>query len=255
MKVEFNPVRSKSYKSAIERFPKVWIQDLGVMYEYLSPQPGDVIVELGAGSGFYSEKIATEIGEQGKLIVIEPSIEQLLPIIRGDYSGNIEFICQTAESAKITSDRQVNKIWTRGAFHHVKEKEQALRNLAYCSADKAQLYIFDIFSSTSVARFFDSFVARACTTGHEVSFLSREYAQSLCYVTGWKEPRFVDIPLQWEFDSSEDIGVFLSMMLSIKSEYTSSDVEKIAIDTLGAEVREGKFYLNWPMTLLISEKE
>ncbi|SQD78934.1 hypothetical protein [Moritella yayanosii] len=69
----------------------------------------------------------------------------------------------------------------------VKDKEKILRTLAQSAVPDATCYIFDIFTHNSVAKFFDSYVAHACTTGHEVSFLSRDYAKSLCNNTGCKE--------------------------------------------------------------------
>lgn len=50
--VEFNVVRSKSYKKAISNFEGVWKEDLQVMVDYLSPRTGHKILEIGAGSGW-----------------------------------------------------------------------------------------------------------------------------------------------------------------------------------------------------------
>ena len=35
MSVEFNVVRSKSYKSAIKNFPDAWNEDMSIMKDYL----------------------------------------------------------------------------------------------------------------------------------------------------------------------------------------------------------------------------
>lgn len=252
---KFTNRRSKSYKNALESFPNVWKQDLNVMYDYLSPQSGEVIVELGAGSGFYSVIISKEIGNKGKLLLVEPSLEQLLPVLTHHKNTNMEFFCEYAEEFVLQDNQIVDKVWTRGAFHHVQNKELVMRNLSKICKNSAKVLIFDIFSASTLATFFDSFVSLACETGHEVSFLSKEYAKSMCLITGWKSPQFIDIPLQWEFDKHDDIGKFLSMLLNIKSEYSDSDVQTKATETLGIEVKNSKYYLNWPMTLMITEKE
>jgi len=255
VQVEFNGTRGKSYKHAIELYSNVWNQDLQIMYQYLRPQPGEKIVEIGAGSGFYSTKISKEIGCNGVLYVVEPSLEQLLPVIRNKQLTNISYYCQPAEDFVLNEDDVVDKIWTRGAFHHVKNKELVFRNLSKYSTANTELYLFDIFSGTSVSTFFDTFVAKACITGHEVNFLSKEYATSLCFVTGWGAPEFHDIFLQWEFETEYDIGKFLSMMLFIKPEYSYMDVQMIAKEILGYEYKNGKFYLNWPMTIMKTKKD
>jgi SAM-dependent methyltransferase len=254
MGIEFNTVRSKSYKNAISAFPNVWKQDLQVMHDYLSPMQGDTVVELGAGSGFYSKKIAECIGPNGQLYVVEPSLEQLLPIIYSQSHSNICFHCDVAEGFELPGDVLIDKVWTRGAFHHVRNKELVMRNLAQSAHARSEVYIFDIFSGSSVAKFFDGYVAHACTTGHEVSFLSKEYAESMCITTGWECPEFVDIPLQWEFDSRADVGLFLSMLLSIKESYSCANTLDAAQKYLGIESSKGKYFLNWPMTLMMTQR-
>lgn len=255
MVIEFNGVRGKSYKSALMEYPDVWDEDLKVMYEYLRPQNGESIVEIGAGSGFYSERISDAIGNSGVLYVVEPSIEQLLPIIRNESLDNIAYHCVLAEDFELPEGCFVDKIWTRGAFHHVKNKQKVLSNLAKSATQSTKLYIFDIFSNSKVADFFDTYVALACTTGHEVHFLSKLYASSMCQVTGWKKPKFVDIPLRWKFETENDIGRFLTMMLSLKPEFTNNDTLQIAKEVLGYEKVDNLYYLNWPMTLMITERD
>jgi arsenite methyltransferase len=110
-----------------------------------------------------------------------------------------------------------------------------LRNLGKSSNKNTSLYIFDIFTNSSVAKFFDSYVSIACVTEHQVSFLTKDYAISMCKVTGWTKPEFIDIPLKWKFDTENDIGRFLSMMLSLKPEFTNNDTLQIANEILGYE--------------------
>jgi len=255
MEVEFNTSRSKSYKDAISSFPNVWNEDLLIMHHYLAPKANTTIVELGAGSGFFSTVISKEIGSNGKLIVVDPSLEQMLPLINNPHFNNIEFYCETAENFVVPQNDKIDQVWSRGAFHHVKNKEKVLRELARSAVPGAKCCILDIFTHNSVAKFFDSYIAHACTTGHEVSFLSRDYAQSLCKNTGWKFMELIDIELKWEFNSKEDIGVFLGTLLSLKPEYTHSDTLAVAEDILGISQRGELFYLNWPMTLLIAQKD
>lgn len=53
-----------------------------VDYEFADARArGDRILEVGAGSGFFSFPIAKAIGEQGLPYVTDPSIEQLQSMI------------------------------------------------------------------------------------------------------------------------------------------------------------------------------
>ncbi|MGL6314512.1 class I SAM-dependent methyltransferase [Vibrio sp. WXL103] len=254
MVVEFEENRSKSYKAAISNFPDVWEQDLDIMEKYLNPKPGNTIAELGAGSGFFSFAILDKIQTTGTLVVIDPSSEQLAPLYE-HKADNLLIHCATAEDAIIPEDVRLDLIWSRGAFHHVKDKTAVMSKLRAQSEDDARCVIFDIFTGSSTAKFFDQFVAQTCTTGHEVSFLSKEFATSLCLNTGWQAPEFIDIPLRWKFNRKSDIGVFISQLLSTKPGVTIEDTTGIAEAILGIEYIDGSFYLNWPMTLMISKAD
>ena len=74
---EFSGNRSRSYRKALAKFPDVWEEDMLVMRTYLAPEQGENILEVGAGSGFFSFEISKMIGAKGKLWVTDPSPEQL----------------------------------------------------------------------------------------------------------------------------------------------------------------------------------
>ncbi|WP_019934691.1 class I SAM-dependent methyltransferase [Oceanimonas smirnovii] len=252
--IEFNTVRSKSYKEAINNFSGVWKEDLQVMLDYLAPEQGNNIIELGAGSGFFSFEISKLIGQEGTLHIVDPSKEQLEPLIESDLS-NIVIHCEAAENMSSDLQMQLDLIWSRGAFHHVSRKVDTMVKLNAMSKMGARCLIFDIFSGSAVAEYFDNFVAEACTTGHEVSFLSKGFARSMCKLSGWGEPHFVEIPLRWHFKEKEHIGVFLNQLLSNKEEYTSDITMGMAERILGVFKTENGWCLNWPMTLMETKKE
>ncbi|MCP4117558.1 MAG: class I SAM-dependent methyltransferase [Desulfobacteraceae bacterium] len=249
--IEFGKQRSERYKKAINAFTNVWSEDRAIMFSYLSPQKGELILEVGAGSGFFSFDIADRVGSEGHIYITDPSEDQLQPI-QEKKKNNMTILTQPAEAISI--DRKVDKIWTRGAFHHVLNKTEAFSCWYNASKPGAKLVVFDIFSPSSTARFFDSFIARTCTTGHEVSFLTKEFANSLCKVTGWERPEYIDIPLRWQFSSLDDIGAFLSLLLSSKEKYTKEDFIDAAKNILGIIKIGDQYYLNWPMTIMISKK-
>lgn len=85
------------------------------------------------------------------------------------------------------------------------------------------MIIADIFAGTPLARYFDGFIARSCTTEHEVSFLSPEFAESLCLLSGWGRPEFHEVITPWEFAKREDIGIFLKLLFSAKPNYSEED--------------------------------
>ena len=51
---EFTGDRANLYKEALREFPHARNEDIEVMKKYLAPKDNEVILEIGAGSGFFS---------------------------------------------------------------------------------------------------------------------------------------------------------------------------------------------------------
>ena len=78
---KFTGTRSKLYKESLNEYPEARLEDIEVMRKYLKPKKRETILEIGAGSGFFSKCISEMIGESGTLIVSDPSYEQLEEVI------------------------------------------------------------------------------------------------------------------------------------------------------------------------------
>ncbi|MFT6915743.1 MAG: arsenite methyltransferase [Motiliproteus sp.] len=250
-KVEFSLERSRSYKSALKNYPDAWEEDSLLMLQYLAPSKNEVVLEIGAGSGFFSFDISDLVGDKGHLFVVDPSPEQLSPIKKA-YVPNITIMQVPAEEIELPEGAILDAIWSRGAFHHVKDKVATLSHLAKNSRKGTRLVICDIFAGTQLSAYFDTHVAVTCTTGHEVCFLSKEFATSLCKTTGWDTPSFIDVALQWHFETKEDIGKFLSLLHSNKPEFSSHDSLAEAEAILGIKKTPRGWALNWPMTVMMT---
>ena len=107
-KNEFVGDRSKSYKMALERYSKVWEEDMEAMKNHLAPRKGENILEIGAGSGFFSFEIARSIGSRGKLWVTDPSKEQLQPVVDKKL-GNMEVLYYAAENIELEQENILEK--------------------------------------------------------------------------------------------------------------------------------------------------
>lgn len=248
---EFDGERAKLYKEALTDFPNVRQSDLFLMEKYFSPKYGECVVEIGAGNGIFSGKIADMIERDGRLVVVDPSKEQLYGVEKLN-KNNIAQVNIGAEDFE-SMDESVDGIWSFGAMHHVFAKAKAFENFYRILKKSGRLVIGDVFSGSSLAKHFDDRVAKDSVTGHEVAFWSREYAESLCELHSFEKPKFIDFDASWKFDKKEDIGVFLYKLHAM----TKSTPEKVlegAGQILGISEKNGKHILSWPMTLMVTKK-
>ncbi|MEK6891308.1 MAG: class I SAM-dependent methyltransferase [Nanoarchaeota archaeon] len=248
---EFTGARSSLYKQALKEYPEARLDDIKIMKEYLDPKKGEKILEVGAGSGFFSSFIADFIGKEGKLIVSDPSKEQLDEVNELNKE-NIKVVQQGADSLNL-SENSIDSIWSFGAMHHVFEKEKSFKNFHKVLKRGGKLIIGDVFSGSKLAQHFDTQVAKYCITGHEVAFWTHEYAESLCYLTGFEKPKFFIINQKWKFKTKKDIGIFLykiHAMTKTNPEECLRGAEKI----LGVKKKGNLFELNWPMQIISTRK-
>lgn len=253
-KQEFDGLRSQLYKESLREFPEARLEDLEIMKKYLAPKKGERILEIGAGSGFFSKVISDLLGEEGRLIVSDPSLEQLEEIdkLRKKNISTIQFVQFGSEKVNLEKDK-VDAVWSFGAMHHMFKKSKSFQNLSKILKKEARVVIADVFSGSALAKHFDDKVAKYGLAGHEVAFWSREYAESLCYLSGFAKPRFYDLNITWRFKKKEDIGLFLYKLHGM-TKTTPKNCLKGAEEILGIEKKEGIYCLNWPMTLFVTKK-
>jgi len=247
--VEFSGKRSATYRDALAGYAEAWRADIACMERFLTPQPGERILEIGAGNGYFSRAIAQRIGPDGLLVASDPSVDQLSALGLEDEYDAIRVVPAAADTLAIPY-YDFDAIWSRGAIHHVLDKTSAFARFADVVRPGGRLVIADIFAGTRLARYFDSFIARSCCTGHEVAFLSREFAESLCALTGWGRPAFHEVITPWEFAERDDIGRFLHLLFAAKDEYSPQDCLEAADRFLSVTPTASGWALMWPMTVM-----
>ncbi|MFH1711413.1 MAG: methyltransferase domain-containing protein [Nanoarchaeota archaeon] len=254
-KQEFDGIRSKLYRECLREFPDARLEDIEVMKKYLAPKKGERILEIGAGSGFFSKFISDLLGDEGRLIVSDPSLGQLEEIkeLGKKNIDAIQFVQFGSENVNLEKDK-VDAVWSFGAMHHMFKKSKSFDNLLRILKKGARVVIADVFSGSNLAKHFDDKVAKFCIVGHEVAFWSKEYAESLCFLSGFTKPKFYDLNIQWKFKKKEDIGFFLYKLHGM-TKTTPENCLKGAEEILGFEKKNGLYCLNWPMTLFITYKK
>ncbi len=247
---EFSGERSKLYKEALEEYPKARLKDIKIMKKYLSPKKGEVILEIGAGSGFFSKPISKLVGNTGKLIVSDPSQEQLEEIKK--LSKSIEVLRKGAENVNLGGN-SIDAIWSFGAMHHCFNKKEAFQNFKKILKDGGRLILADVFEGSQLAKHFDEKVDKYCITGHNVEFWTESMANELCELVNFRKPEIYNLDIKWKFESERDVGSFLYKIHAM----TKTNIDEVlrgAKEILGIKKVEDEYCLNWPMKIIITKK-
>lgn len=236
---EFAGIRAELFKEALAEYPKARRDDFALMRRHLDPCPGEHVLGFGEGSGHFCRVIAEAVGPTGKYVITEPSPE-LLSNLPESLLLLPQVFTEVAPVEKLSFQSEAfDKAWACGAFHHCTDQTRAISELHRTLKVGGRMVIFDIFHGTAMARHFDSFVARYCQTGHEVKFLSEEFARTLCFLAGFDDDKvqLVDIPHRLCFASEWDMGKFIYKLHAL-TRLPGSEDERIA-----ATVESLKSYL------------
>ncbi len=253
---EFSGIRSQYYREIMQEMPKARLEEREMLMKCLVPKPGEKILEIGAGTGFYSQHIAKLIFP-GTIIATDPSEEQLSYILNADEQ-NIKVVVAGGDTLPIGEDgfapSSFDAIWAFGCFHHIINKTKSFKNFHSLLKPGGRIVISDVYAGTNLAKHFDLIVAKYCATGHEVSFLTREFADSLCYLTGFEKPAFRDVNIPINFSRREDIGYFIYKIHAMIG-ITPEQCLKYVADYLDIEHKDGIYTLLWPHTVLTTFKK
>lgn len=257
---EFIGLRSKLFTEALTEYPYARKEDIEVMYKYLSPQPGEYILGFGEGNGYFCQAIAEAVGSQGSYLITDPSQDQLDSLLNQVLPPQVQVQTIGAEGLEVPSELY-EKVWSFGAFHHCPDQTSAMQRIYKALKPGGKAVICDVFQGTSLARHFDVQAGRYCETGHEVKFLSEDFARTLCFLAGFEDEKvnIIDLPQKWYFGSEYDIGVFVYKIYAM-TKLPGTEQEKImhtlnvCKEMLGIEHQDGWCILNWPMKAIVAQK-
>lgn len=117
----FNQMAEKWDKLAAEK-DTVKLEDLA---RSLNIEPGDTVLDVGAGTGIFLPYILKKIGKSGRLVALDFAAEMLKRAQAKGFKGNIEYL-----NADITSvplpDAVFDAAVCYASFPHFKDKAKAL---------------------------------------------------------------------------------------------------------------------------------
>jgi arsenite methyltransferase len=249
--------RARMYTEVLNGYPLARAEEVQVNLGYLKPRKSEKILEIGSGSGLYTEDIAKLVGMTGQVAATDPSKDQL-ENIKSFNLPNVRMIPKGAdtllEDLSLSSEPEsFDAIWSLGAFHHCQNKSKAFENFAYLLKKEARILICDVFSGSSLADYFDAEVAKYSINGHEVAFLTKNFASSLCYLFHFSEPEFYDLDYHWNFKTEEELGMFMYKLHGMSMTTPELCLKKV-MEFMEVTRGEQGYTLHVPLTILQTYK-
>jgi len=118
----------KAYIGALEDPKRDAYQKPHEVIHALGLKPGEVIADIGAGSGYFTFHLARHVGEKGKVYAVDISPDMILHInrrIREAKATNV--VSVLAEPADpLLPDQSVNRFFICDVWHHVENQTKYL---------------------------------------------------------------------------------------------------------------------------------
>lgn len=238
-------LRATLYGLAMEMAGKARNGDLRAMHDLIHPQKGETSVDIAAGTGFLTAKLAE--WTDNTTYAVDPS-EKQLEILKGICPQAVT-ITGRPEDPEIFERIPAGKIdivSSFGGLHHNLHQRDTFENVVKMLKSGGRFSAADVAKDTSLSKHFDEVCAKKCLTGHDMGeWLSEERLRELCQGLPLEITHAEMRPLTWDFESEEEMALFFKGLHA----YDLSDEEiiKDLEETLGCKYEDGVYKLNWPM--------
>ena len=108
------------------------MKEIGMkLLNQLNPKEGDVLLDLGCGTGFLARDAAERVGETGRVIAVDPDksrIEVAKNAPDSNSSSNLQFIVASDKDFP-ADDTQYDYVFSSFVIHWIKDKESAFKRI------------------------------------------------------------------------------------------------------------------------------
>ena len=118
----------KAYMKALEDPKRDEYQKPHEVLSALNIRPGEVIADIGAGTGYFTFRLAHFVGDKGKVYAVDVSpdmIRHLNRRVRETRATNVVSILAEPDDP-LLPDRSVNRIFICDVWHHVENQAKYL---------------------------------------------------------------------------------------------------------------------------------
>ena len=118
----------KAYIGALEDPKRDAYQKPHEVIHALNLKSGEVIADIGAGSGYFTFHLARHVGDKGKVYAVDVSPEMILHInrrIRELKANNVVTVLADPDDP-LLPDRSVNRFFFSDSWHHIENQSKYL---------------------------------------------------------------------------------------------------------------------------------
>ena len=111
----------------------------------LDPTPGEIIADIGAGSGYFTFPLARHVGERGKVYAIDVSPDMILHINRRIRDlGVINVVSILADpDDPLLADQSVNRFFFCDSWHHIENQAKYLALMKRMLKPRGEIVMID----------------------------------------------------------------------------------------------------------------
>lgn len=118
----------KAYIGALEDPKRDAYQKPHEVIHALGLKPGEVVADIGAGSGYFTFHLARHVGEKGKVYAVDVSPDMILHINRrirdAEATNVVSILADPADP--LLPDQSVNRFFICDVWHHVENQTKYL---------------------------------------------------------------------------------------------------------------------------------
>jgi arsenite methyltransferase len=118
----------KAYIGALEDPQRDAYQKPHEVLTALNIKPGEIIADIGAGSGYFTFRLSHFVGDKGKVYAVDVSPEMILHInrrIREQKANNVVSLLADPDDP-LLPDRSVNRFFFCDSWHHIENQTKYL---------------------------------------------------------------------------------------------------------------------------------
>ena len=135
----------KAYIAALEDPNRENYQKPNDILDVLALKPGEVVADIGAGSGYFTVRFSNALKESGKVYAVDVSqdmIDYMNRRIQETNARNVTTVMAAADDPRLP-DASVDRIFICDTWHHIENRSQYLTRLKKALRAGGQIIMID----------------------------------------------------------------------------------------------------------------